>query len=470
MNRKRLGAIGMMLGAFLVLGWYVLPHGRSRAAPLLEPLAPNQRVERVVPDNLNFPIAMAFAPDGRLFYTEKTTGNVRVIQNGALVSTPVITLPTDGTGERGLLGIALAPNFATSHLVYVYHTLPGSPPANRVVRFREQNGTGIEATPLLTVPVTTGATNHNGGNLHFGSDGKLYVTIGEYNTPSWSQNGTVIPGKIHRFNAADMSAPADNPFMASVTVTVKSIYALGLRTSFDFAFDPFSGRMFASENGPGCDDEVNLIVAGGNYGWRSGYPCDDNSGASGYRAPLRFWTPTIAPTGIHIYSGNLLSQWTGNLFMCAWNNGNLYRWTLNAQRTGITSESVVDLGGIGCTLDLETGPDGALYFSTSSWGTNTGAIYRITSDTPTATPTRTPTRTRTPTATFTRTPTRTPTKTLTRTPTRTRTPTATLTRTPSPAASPTPTASGTPTPSRTVTPTGTPTLSGRLWLPVIVRG
>ncbi len=442
MDGRRL-SIACVVGAIVfVLFWSPVPARRGLAAPALEALPPGVHVERVVPDNLNFPVAMAFAPDGRLFYTEKTTGNVRLIQNDTLVSTPVITLPTDGVGERGLLGIALAPDFAMSHLIYVYHTLPGNPPANRVVRFRERDGIGIEVTPLLTVPITTGATNHNGGNLHFGPDGKLYVTIGEYAMPSWSQNGTVIPGKIHRFNPADMTAPVDNPFFSSITVTVKSIYALGLRNSFDFAFDPFSGHLFASENGPGCDDEVNLIVAGGNYGWRASYPCDDNSGAGGYRPPLRFWTPTIAPTGIHIYSGDRIPQWTGSLFMCAWNNGFLYRWTLNPQRTALTGENVVDLGGIKCTLDLETGPDGALYFSTSGWGANTGAIYRITSDAPTATPTHTPTRTRTPTATFTRTP----------TPTRTHTPTRTPTHTP------------------TTMPTDTPTPRSRLWLPILMRG
>lgn len=199
---------------------------------------------------------MAFVPDGRLLFTEKNTGNVRVVQGGILLPTPWATVRVSSSGERGLLGITVDPNFVTNRFVYVYHTNP-SPLANRVIRFRDSLGRGVDSTVILTAPITTGATNHNGGNLHFGPDDKLYVTIGEYANPLYSQDLRVVMGKILRLNR-DGTAPPDNPFYND-SIADKRIYCLGLRNSFDFAFDSLRRFLWATENGPTCDDELNLI-------------------------------------------------------------------------------------------------------------------------------------------------------------------------------------------------------------------
>lgn len=338
-----------------------------------EPLPANARVEVLVAD-ANFPVALAFAPDGRLFYTEKNTGAVRVVVNGSLQPQPVIQLPTDGFFERGMLGIAIDPHFEDNHFIWIYHTLK-DPLLNRVVRFREENGRGFDPVEVFTSPIQ-GPGNHNGGNLHFGPDGMLYVTIGEDANPSHAPDLNEVRGKIHRFDpTAPLSAAPDNPFIADPNVGVKSIYAYGLRNSFDFTFDPLTGWLWATENGPRCDDEINLIVPGGNYGWRPEYPCGDTDPLfnTPFQALLRYDSPP-ALTGIEFYTGARLTGWENDLFFCAWNDGRLRHAKLTPERNGLASVAEVDLGEAACRIDVRTGPDGALYFTSNE------AIYRIVSD------------------------------------------------------------------------------------------
>jgi glucose/arabinose dehydrogenase len=169
---------------------------------------------------------------------------------------------------------------------------------HRLVRYRDAGGIGVDETVLVdNLPSTT---NHNGGNIGFGSDGKLYLSIGDNQDPANSQDENSRSGKILRFNP-DGSIPADNPFGPG-----NPVFAMGLRNSFDFDFHPaFPNAMYASENGPNCDDEVNRIVAGGNYGWRPGYPCGDTS--SSFTAPVVRINPVIAPTGVMFYSASRCS-------------------------------------------------------------------------------------------------------------------------------------------------------------------
>src|SRR5205085_2071075 len=246
-------------------------------------------------------------PQGRLFYTEKDTGNVRLFANGVVQPNPVITFQVNNFNERGLLGITIDPNFSQNHYIYVYYTclLGADCPSmeNRVARFVESNGVGSNPTTIFTSPQTAG--NHNGGNIHFGPDGKLYISIGDNADAGNAQDVTVKNGKMHRINP-DGSIPADNPVFTQ-TGAVPSLYAMGLRNSFDFTFDPLTpGRIFASENGPGCDDELNRIQAGYNYGWRANYPCDDNNPSPVYNTIPPLWylgnggggNCCQAPTGI----------------------------------------------------------------------------------------------------------------------------------------------------------------------------
>ncbi|MFP4323299.1 MAG: PQQ-dependent sugar dehydrogenase, partial [Anaerolineales bacterium] len=225
--------------------------------------APETVVERVVP-GADFPVALAYTPDGRLFYTEKNTGQVRVINaDGERQREPVISLPTDGFVERGLLGIAIDPDYEDNGHIWVYHTQPNTVeppyPINRVVRFTEADGVGRDPVEMLAVPVDTREAHHMGGNLHFDADGYLFVSIGDIGEVDYAQDLNAMPGRIHRFAVEGdaLVIPEDNPFPDNST------YAYGLRNPFDFDFDPFSGEIIGGENGPTCDDEINLILAGG---------------------------------------------------------------------------------------------------------------------------------------------------------------------------------------------------------------
>jgi len=176
-----------------------------------EALPPGVSVQTMLPD-MHRPVAMAFDPQGRLFYTEKDTGQVRLWVNGTLQPTPVISFQVNNFNERELLGIAIDPNFSQNHYIYIYYTCQpgGDCPTleNRVARFVENNGVGSNPTVIFTSPQTAG--NHNGGSIHFGPDGKLYISIGENATPPNSQDLTNKNGKMHRINP-DGSIPSDNP-------------------------------------------------------------------------------------------------------------------------------------------------------------------------------------------------------------------------------------------------------------------
>jgi glucose/arabinose dehydrogenase/plastocyanin len=346
-----------------------------------EPLPPGATVVPVLP-NMNLPTALAWDPAGRLFYTEKQTGNVRLFANGVLQPTEVIHFNVNPDFERGLLGIAIDPNFNTNHYIYVYYTR-GDASQNVVVRFEENNGVGSNPITLFTSPQTAG--NHNGGNIHFGPDGKLYITIGDNANAANSQNVTVPNGKIHRINPDGTPAPGNPVF--TQTNPLPSLFAIGVRNSFDFDFDPLSTpspwpRIYASENGPGCDDEMNRIEGGYNYGWRAGYPCDDANPSPTYNTIWPQWFlgtggagPCCqAPTGAHFYRGSAVPQWTNDLFMCSYNDGALRHFYLNAQRTDTLV--VARVTGVTCNMDIETGPDGAFYYIQGG-GYAVGTLYKI---------------------------------------------------------------------------------------------
>jgi glucose/arabinose dehydrogenase len=400
--RRRL--ILSWLCAGLLLAAFLLPIGAAAPREIpIEPLPPGVVIETVVPDAKNL-VAMDFTPDGRLLYTERISnyangsylGYVRVVKNGQLQPAPAYMFSVLHEGERGLLGIAVDPNFVVNHSVWVYFTKKstsgdcGTTVKNRVVRFVLNDDNTVDSEPEVAgcFPVNQPApgifvTIHNGGNLHFGPDGKLYISVGN----SDDKNDAVDPaqdlgsplGKLHRFNAnVPLSTPGDNPFPGS------SIYAYGLRNSFDFDFDPISGQIFATENGDACDDEINRLLPRGNYGWRPNYPCDDSAPDPQYNTlpPLTYWSPSIAPTGLTFYRGDLIPEWKNDLFMCAFKDGStaLHHFKLNAARTAIVAHTIlsdtITHQKIACRTDVLTGPDGALYYSEGG-GYYNGPIKRL---------------------------------------------------------------------------------------------
>lgn len=347
-----------------------------------EALPAGATIETLLPNMVN-PIAMAFDPAGRLFYTEKTTGNVRLYENGTLQNNPVITFSVISSGEQGLLGIAIDPDFNTNRYIYVFYTCNCTPRENRVVRFQENAGVGTNPVTVFTSPNDTGASNHNGGNIHFGQDGKLYISLGDDGCcPQYSQNVTVKQGKMHRING-DGTIPTDNPVFTQ-TGALPSLFAMGLRNSFDFDVDPYTTpnpwpRIFASENGPGCDDEMNRVEGGYNYGWRSGYPCDDPNPSPTYNtiAPLWYLNDAEcceAPTGLEVYRGNQIPQWTGHIFMATYNNSAMRHMYPSGDRQTLTAVNIIQ--GVSVGTDIESGPDGALWYIQGG-GYSPGTLKRI---------------------------------------------------------------------------------------------
>lgn len=320
---------------------------------------------------------MAFAPDGRLFIAEQD-GALRVVKSGVMLTTPFVTVNTSANGERGLLGVAFHPQFSTNHWVYLYYTSSSGGAHNRIVRYTASGDTAVGAeTVLVDLPNLSSATNHNGGALHFGPDGKLYVAVGENATGSNAQSMTTPFGKMLRFND-DGTIPTDNPFYGSTSGINRSIWALGLRNPFTFGFQPGTGRMLINDVGEGTWEEINDGAAGANYGWPNR---EGTGGAPTYVDPIyvyghsnnsslvvgqaivgsAFYNPTtvLYPAeyvGTYFF-GDYVQGWVkrmdpanGNAVYSFWNN-----------TAAIT--------------DVQVGPDGALYVLGdlgSSWG-----VHRI---------------------------------------------------------------------------------------------
>jgi glucose/arabinose dehydrogenase len=215
---------------------------------------------------LSSPTAMAVSPDGRIFVCEQG-GKLRVIKNNALLSTPFVTLTVDSNGERGLLGVALDPNFTTNNYLYVYYTVPGSPAHNRASRFTANGDVAAAGSELqlLNLNNLSSATNHNGGAMHFGLDGKLYIAVGENANGSNAQTLANLLGKILRINS-DGSIPDDNPFVDNPSAR-HEIWTYGHRNPFSFGVQPFTGRIFVNDVGEVTWEEIDDEMAGLNYGW-----------------------------------------------------------------------------------------------------------------------------------------------------------------------------------------------------------
>lgn len=304
-------------------------------------------------DGLAFPTNLAFAPDGRLFFTEKETGNVRIIRDGKLLARPFVTVPSSPGGETGLLGIALHPDFDSQPWVYLYYSSVETG-TNVLVRVRAEGSRGGRPQTIFEgLPVSP---YHDGGDLAFGPDGMLYVTVGEGHDPSLAQDTASPGGKVLRL-APDGTIPPGNPFGRQ-----NPVWSIGHRNSFGICFDPLTGFLWETENGPSGHDEVNLIRPGGNYGWpdASG-PGDDPELID----PTLDFPETIVPTGCAVYPFRWLgARSVGSLFFGDF-AGTLHRGELSLHGAVVERESpfLTDLPGI---TDVVVGPDERLYLATES--------------------------------------------------------------------------------------------------------
>jgi glucose/arabinose dehydrogenase len=356
---------------------------------------PNLGVTELV-SGLSQPTAMAFIGANDLLVLQKGDGRVRRVINGVLQPGAVLDVNVDNASERGLLGIAVHPDFPTAPLIYLYYTessttsdTSGTPLGNRVYRYTWNGIALINPQVILDLPVTPGP-NHDGGAMNFGPDGKLYVVIGDLNRNGQLQNFSGGPSPdntsvIFRVND-DGSTPSDNPFFSQADLA--KYYAYGIRNSFGLAFDPVTGDLWDTENGLDAYDEVNLVPPGFNSGWERimGPAIRDSEGTSDlvqfpgsvYADPKFSWFTTVGPTAIVFLSSTQLGmQYTNDIFVGDINNGNLYHFKPNSTRNGLLFQNAAlgdlvadnsnelqelifgtSFGGI---TDLKVGPDGLLY-------------------------------------------------------------------------------------------------------------
>ncbi len=240
--------------------------------------------------------AMAVAPDGRVFVCEQG-GALRVVKNGSLLTTPFATLTTTANGERGLLGVAVDPDFANTGRVYVYYTADSPFMHNRVSSLTADSGNPDQAfsnseLALIDLPFLS-ATNHNGGAIHFGPDGKLYVATGENAVPANAPDMTTTLGKILRFEP-NGNIPVDNPYIATTVGQNQAIWAKGLRNPFTFAFQPGTTLMHINDVGQSTWEEVNVGAARADYGWPA---TEGPTSASGITPPRFAYGHPSAPVG-----------------------------------------------------------------------------------------------------------------------------------------------------------------------------
>lgn len=288
-------------------------------------------------------VSMTIAPDGRMFFTEKRTGEIRILENGTLLPKPFAKFAKLYFGDHeGLLGIALDPDFKSNHQVYVYSTHLDNQtgmPFNRVIRLVDNESKGTNATILIDKIPADEDGNFAGGALAFGPDKKLYITVGMDHRPLDAQNSTSFLGKVLRINT-DGSIPSDNPIRNS------TIYTLGHRNMFGIAFDTINGTGIETENGDTRFDEINLIKKGGNYGFPlEQFPSVASiANQSKFLAPIRAFDRVISPTQAIFYNGLKFPQLHDKFVYGSYNDGNLRALKIYENKSGqVVKELVLEI-------------------------------------------------------------------------------------------------------------------------------
>jgi glucose/arabinose dehydrogenase len=335
---------------------------------------PTGFTEALVANGLASPTAMQIAPDGRLFVCEQG-GRLRIIKDGTLLPQPFVTVTVNAEGERGLLGVAFDPDFTTNRYVYVYYTTPTPAMHNRISRFTANGDIAVAGSETVIFELDTlSASNHNGGALAFGPDGKLYAAVGENAETSNAQSLTNVLGKILRINK-DGTIPTDNPFYTSTTGRNRAIWALGLRNPFTFAFNPGRSEMFINDVGQDAWEEINEGVSGANYGWPYAEgPTQDPR----FTGPLYAYSHSgdvCAITGGAFYSPaspRFPSEYFQDYFFADHCAGWIRRLD-PASGGGVTTFAT----GLSFPVDLKVADDGRLYYLIRGTGTTTGAVYRV---------------------------------------------------------------------------------------------
>lgn len=322
--------------------------------------------DSVIVQGLNYPWEILWGPDNFIWMTERSGKISRVnVSTGSVTLLHTIT-EVVSTGEGGLLGMVLHPNFsANPHVFVAYNYNNAGNYREKIVRFT-YNGTAL-VSPVTIIDNILAASIHNGCRMIISPDLKLFITTGDAANQSLPQNTSSVNGKVLRLNL-DGTIPADNP------VTGNPYWSFGHRNAQGLVFA--NNIMYSSEHGPSTDDEVNIIEKGRNYGWPNvpGF-CDAGAeqtfcAANNVKEPIKAWTPTAAVCGLDYYNNDLIPQWKNSLLMVALKNARLYQMKLDGSFTSITETNEYFTSVYGRMRDLCISPAGKVYICTSNGGNN----------------------------------------------------------------------------------------------------
>jgi aldose sugar dehydrogenase len=369
---------------------------------------------QTVTTGLSLPTSMAFLGPNDILVLEKETGMVKRIKDGIVLPRPLLDINVATESERGMLGIGVLKLQSNHYYVFLYYTKAqssdgGTPIANQLVRYLLINhpalgpaqGRMVAPKLLLNLPVTPGP-NHNGGKVVVGPDRNVYTVLGDLNRETQAQNFENGPSPdgtsgILRVKQHGKTVGAG---ILGITHPLNKYFAYGIRNSFGIDFDPVTGRLWDTENGPDSNDEINLVEPGFNSGWADimgmapdGFDFNNLvsfDGRGRYSNPEFVWTQVVAPTAIEFLTSSILGiQHQNDMFVGDFNNGRIYRFDLNPQRTGLVlsgvladkiantdseTQSVIFGEGFGGVTDLKVGlGDGYLYVLSLG----NGALYKI---------------------------------------------------------------------------------------------
>ena len=304
---------------------------------------------------LTVPWGIAFINDKDFLVTERP-GRVRMFRDGRLVSEPVLRLNVETGGEGGLLGIAVHPDFSRNRLFYLYFTRRDE---NRVERFRlSADGRSASADRVIMTGIPAGNV-HDGGRIHFGPDGHLYIATGDTRNSNLSQNLNSKGGKLLRVTA-DGEIPSGNPFGES------PVFMLGIRNVQGFDWIN-SSTLILADHGPTGDtgrtgaDEVSIARPGSNLGWPGIYRCEE---ASSRVTPILTWRQSVPPGGLVYYRGSMFPEWRGSAFIATLRSKHLHRVALNG--TSLASHETLLSNSFGRLREVVEAPDGSLLVTTSN--------------------------------------------------------------------------------------------------------
>lgn len=335
---------------------------------------------KLVASGLRFPWGMAFMPDGNLLVTERV-GQLRVITPDGRVSEPVKGVPAVFSQQQGgLLDVTLDPEFSKNRLIYLSYAEPEGGKAGTAVAKAELKDGNLENLQVIfrQFPKTQGAV-HFGSRLAFAPDGNLFITLGDRgdHMDEAQRLGTHI-GKIIRIHP-DGSVPADNPFVNDPKAKPE-IWSYGHRSVQGAAIHPKTGELWIHEHGPKGGDEINIPQPGKNYGWPqasygvhyNGMPIKDEHTGQGFEEPIHHWTPSIAPSGMVFYTGNLFPGWRGSLLVGALAGKHVSRLSTDGKKILGEEQLLIQSARF---RDVEQGPDGALYLLTDE---ENGRLLKVT--------------------------------------------------------------------------------------------